>query len=160
MVISQDGRSSDVRPTPEAPDAAALSIPTVERSSSRRESPQGPGRAFTRYPPSEYIRNYHDSRMPHAPQPSGRTQPTHGPPAHGPQLPLQYGENEHQAGPSYPRNGGYHEAPYHDPRDGFDGYREDFWHPPSSLYYGVGGMYQDGYGREYPNDSDNGGRAP
>lgn len=122
--------------------------------------PQGPSRTFTRYPPSGYVRDFHDPRMPHAPQSSGRTQPTHGPPTHGPQLPLQYGENEHQAGPSYPRNGGYHEGPYHDPRNGFDGYREDFWHPPSSLYYGVGGMYQDGYGREYPNDSDNGGRAP
>ncbi|KAG1818703.1 uncharacterized protein BJ212DRAFT_1479689 [Suillus subaureus] len=39
-----------------------------------------------------------------------------------------------------------------------------YWHPPSSAYFGPGGRYQHGYEREYPNkypeDLEDGGRAP
>ncbi|KAG1786881.1 uncharacterized protein HD556DRAFT_1311169 [Suillus plorans] len=90
--------------------------------------PRGPmpsryGQGFARYPPPEY---YHDSRMAHAPQPP-----------HGPQ-------------PQY--HGDYHDAPYHNSHDGYDGYVETYWHPPSSAYFGPQGRYQHGYGREYPNE--------
>ncbi|KAG1849136.1 hypothetical protein DFJ58DRAFT_729625 [Suillus subalutaceus] len=91
---------------------------------------------FARYPPSEY---YHDPRMPHAPQAP-----------HGPQ---------HQY-----RSGGYHDAPYRDNQDGYEGYVESYWHPPSHAYFGSGGRYEHGYGREYPNeypkDQEDGGQAP
>ncbi|KAG1882562.1 hypothetical protein F4604DRAFT_1921123 [Suillus subluteus] len=113
--------------------------------------PRGPlvpryGPGFTRYPQSNY---YHDPhamhrapQLPHGPQPRPHQhQPTHGPPRqppHGPQ-------------PQY-HNGGYHDAPYHDSRDGYDGYVDSYWHPPSSAYFGLGGRYQHGYGREYPNE--------
>ncbi|KAG2069898.1 hypothetical protein BDR04DRAFT_1156055, partial [Suillus decipiens] len=125
--------------------------------------PRGPlppryGPGFTRYPQSDY---YHDPhamhrapQLPHGPQPRPHQhQPTHGPPhqpSHGPQ-------------PQY-HNGGHHDAPYHDSRDGYDGYVDSYWHPPSSAYFGPGGRYQHGYGREYPNeypeDLEDGGRAP
>ncbi|KAG1817888.1 hypothetical protein EV424DRAFT_1347781 [Suillus variegatus] len=90
--------------------------------------PRGPmpsryGQGFARYPPPEY---YHDSRMPHAAQPP-----------HGPQ-------------PQY--HSDYHDAPYHNSHDGYNGYVETYWHPPSSAYFGPGGRYQHGYGREYPNE--------
>ncbi|KAG2364622.1 hypothetical protein BDR07DRAFT_1374867 [Suillus spraguei] len=89
-----------------------------------------------RYLPSEY---YHDPCIPYPPQPS-----------HGPQ-PLYH-------------NSRYHDAPYCDSQDGYDGYVKTYWHPPSSLYFGSGGRYQHWYGREYPNEypknPEEGGRAP
>ncbi|KAG2046023.1 hypothetical protein BDR06DRAFT_1015096 [Suillus hirtellus] len=90
--------------------------------------PRGPmpsryGQGFAHYPPPKY---YHDSRMAHAPQPP-----------HGPQ-------------PQY--HGDYHDAPYHNSHDGYDGYVETYWHPPSSAYFGPQGRYQHGYGCEYPNE--------
>ncbi|KAG2112487.1 hypothetical protein BD769DRAFT_1674100 [Suillus cothurnatus] len=125
--------------------------------------PRGPlplryGPGFTQYPQSNYYHDpramHHTPQLPHGPQPHPHQhQPTHGPPhqpSHGPQ-------------PQY-HNGGYHDAPYHNSRDGYDGYVDSYWHPPSSAYFSPGGRYQHGYGHEYPNkypeDLEDGGRAP
>ncbi|KAG1836306.1 hypothetical protein F4604DRAFT_1943405 [Suillus subluteus] len=136
-----------------------------------RYPPQGPGRSFPRYPPSDYQRGYYDPRMQHGPLPA----PPHGPqaprgpqplqPSRGPQPPQPSRGSQPPRGPQpgY-HNSGYHDAPYRNSHDGFEGYVESYWHPPSSLYFGPGGRYEHGYGREYPNeypeDQEEGGLAP
>ncbi|KAG0694723.1 hypothetical protein DFH29DRAFT_1006069 [Suillus ampliporus] len=114
------------------------------------------GSGFTWYMQSEYChdpRMPHPSQLPHGPQPRPR-QPPHGP---------QPRQPSHRPQPQYP-HGGYHDAPYRDPQDGYEGYVKGYWHPPSGAYFGPGGRYEHGYRREYPNeypkDLEDGGRVP
>ncbi|KAG2363350.1 hypothetical protein BDR07DRAFT_1483838 [Suillus spraguei] len=121
--------------------------------------PQGPGRAFTRYPPSEYIRNYHDSRMPHAPQPSGRTQPHTVLPHMVLSFPCSMVKMNTRQDRVTLATAGITRLP----TTTLAMVLMDIVRilaPTEQSVLRCWGMYQDGYGREYPNDSDNGGRAP